>query len=157
VTTQLGPGSQAYGHPQLQFGDAKSGHSFLVTVQAFGTVPPGDFVGSDARTGEPIVSTVFRPNPMFGRVLSGSFIRCPGDGTTCAPTAATAAPPQFAFSLQRADFQVALDQARTVDPALSADRADYFLGRVAFHNETYLDAQLGTSIVGLTAEIWYVE
>lgn len=157
VVARDGPGSHAYGHPLLEFGDGKSGHSFLVTIQAFGTVPPGDFVGSDARTGQPIVSTVFRPDPMFGRALSGSFIVCSGDGSPCAPRAPGAQAVPFVFSMKRADFQAALDRARAVDPALSAAPADYFLARVAFHNETYLDARLGATITGLSAEIWYVE
>lgn len=152
-----GPGSQAYGLPLIEFGDARSGHSFLVTIQAYGTVPPGDFVGSDPRTGQPIVSTVFRPNPMFGSVLSGSFIACRGDGSPCAPQVSGQQPVPFTFSMKRADFQAALDRARAVDPALSADASSYFLARVAFHNETYLDARIGATVSGLTAQVWYVE
>ena len=47
--------------------------------------------------------------------------------------------------------------ARTVDPGLSADAASYFLGRVAFNNETCLDARLGASVFGLAVQVWYVE
>ena len=157
VVAQDGPGSHAYGATTLQFSDAVSGHTFLVTVQAYGTVPPGDFAAPDARSGEPIVSTVFRPDPAFGRVLSGSFIACKGDGSPCAPQSGSTPATQFTFSLTRADFQAALGRARTVDPALSGDAASYFLSRVAFNNETYLDARLGATVSGLTAEVWYVE
>ena len=157
IVARDGPGSHAYGHPMLEFGDAVSGHSFLVTIQAYGTVPPGDFTAPDARSGEPIVSTVFRPDPAFGRVLSGSFAPCSGDGSICAPQIPNPHAPSLAFSLQRADFQAAIDRARTVDPALSGKPADYFLARVAFNNETYLDARLGVTLIDLTAEIWYVE
>ena len=157
VVARDGPGSHAYGGPLLEFGDAKSGHSFLVTIQAYGTVAPGDFVAPDARTGQPIISTVFRPDPMFGRALSGSFIPCSGDGTVCAPYVSGTSPVAFTFSLKRADFQSALARARAVDPALSDNPADYFLGRLAFHNETYLDARLGATIFDLTAQVWYVE
>ena len=157
VVSRDEPGSQAYGLPLIQFGDARSGHSFLVTIQAYGTVPPGDFVGADPRTGEPIVSTVFRPNPLFGSVLSGSFIACRGDGSPCAPQVSGQQPVPFVFSMKRADFQAALDRARAVDPALSAEPSSYFLARVAFHNETYLDARIGATVSGLTAQIWYVE
>jgi hypothetical protein len=158
LVAQDGPGSHAYGGPVMEFGDATTGHSFLVSLQAYGTVPPGDFVAPDARNGEPIVSTVFRPNPMFGTVLSGGFIPCHGDGSRCAPEPQLSqAPVPFAFSLKRADFQAALAHARTVDPALSGNVADYFLARVAFNNETYLDARLGATIVGLLAQVWFVE
>jgi hypothetical protein len=152
VIARDSPGAHAYGHPLLEFGDAATGHSFVMTIQAFGTVPPADFVGPDARTGEAIVSTVFRPNPRFGTVLSGSFASCVGDGST--PCKVTA---PYVFSLKRADFKAALDLARSVDPALSSDPASYFLGRVAFHNETYLDARLGVTVTGVSADIWYVE
>jgi hypothetical protein len=157
IVARDGPGSHAYGGPLLEFGDAASGHSFLVTLQAFGTVPPGDFVAPDARTGQPIVSTVFCADPMFGRILSGRFVACAGDGSQCNPQPKFAIATPFVFSMQRADFQAALDRARGVDPALSAKPADFFLARVAFHNETYLDARLGASTGGLTAQIWYVE
>ncbi len=157
VVSRDGPGSHAYGGPVLEFGDATTGHSFRVSLQAYGTVPPGDFVAPDARTGQPIVSTVFRPDPMFGRVLSGSFTACSGDGSACAPQPRFQIGVPFAFSLKRADFQVALDHARAVDPALSGNVANYFLARVAFNNETYLDARLGASIIGLFAQVWYVE
>jgi hypothetical protein len=157
IVARDGPGSQAYGGPVLEFGDAASGRSFLVTLQAYGIMQPADFVAPDARSAEPIVSTVFRPNPLFGRVLSGSFIACTGDGSPCAPASGSFFGMPFSFSLKRADFQAALDRARSVDPALSGNPADYFLARVAFNNETYLDARLGASVAGLTAEIWYVE
>jgi hypothetical protein len=160
LVAQDGPGSHAYGGLQLQFGDARSGHSFLATVQAYGTVPPGDFVAPDARTGEPIVSTVFRPDPMFGSVQYGAFVACLS-GNYCAPH--PSAPgigqrdPFFEFTLGHADFRTALNRARTVDPSLSPDPADYFLARVEFKNETYLDARLGATILDLTAQIRYVE
>jgi hypothetical protein len=157
VVAREAPGSQAYGHPVLQFGDAASGHSFVVTLQAFGTIPPRDFVGADARTGEPIVSTVFRADPLFGRALSGSFIPCAGDGSACAPRQANVAQVPFVFAIRRADFAAALRFARTVDPALSADTADYILARIALRNETYLDARLGATVTALAAELWYVE
>jgi hypothetical protein len=157
VVAQDGPGSHAYGATTLQFTDAVSGHAFRMTVQAYGTVPPGDFAAPDARSGEPIVSTVFRANPAFGRVLSGAFIPCKGDGSACAPQSVSTATIPFTFSLQRADFQTVLDQARAIDPALTGIVANYFLSRVAFNNETYLDARLGATVTGLTAQVWYVE
>ena len=44
-----------------------------------------------------------------------------------------------------------------MDPALSGNPTSYFLGRVEFHNETYLDARLGATITDLVAQVWYVE
>ena len=154
---RITPGSHAYGATMLQFGDASTGRSFLVTVQAYGTVAPADFAAPDARSGEPIVSTVFRAAPAFGRTLSGSFIACKGDGSACAPQGTSTPATPFTFSLTRADFQAAIGRARTIDPALSANAANYFLARVAFNNETYLDARLGATVSGFTAQVWYVE
>jgi hypothetical protein len=48
------------------------------------------------------------------------------------------------------------DHRYTADTALR-DVADHFLARVAFNNETYLDARLGATVVGLSAQVWYVE
>ncbi|CAH1905802.1 conserved hypothetical protein [Candidatus Nitrotoga sp. HW29] len=70
------PESHAYGHPTLQFIDAKSHRHFYFTLQTYGTVAPGDSLTLDASTGRPIVSTVFRSNPAFGTRLSGDFIPC---------------------------------------------------------------------------------
>jgi hypothetical protein len=136
------PGAHAYGHPIIQFADARGGRSFYLTLQAFGTVPPGDFVGPHAVNGWAIVSTVFRDRPAFGERLAGSFAACdPGSGGGCIPERT-----QYKFQLRRGDFQEVLRRARSVDPALSADAADYFVAAFGFQVETYLDARVGATL-----------
>lgn len=141
--------SHAYGSLVLQFGDASTGRSFLVTVQAYGTLPPGDFVAPDADTGQPIVSTVFRADPAFGTRLAGDFASCSG-GVPCIEGMR-----QYRFRMMDADFAKALARARTLDPAMSADPADYFLAQVRLHNETYGEAELGATVSSLSLGVWY--
>ena len=142
--------AHAYGVPILHFGDRRSGQSFLVTLQAFGTVPPGDFIAPDANLRIPIVSTSFRADPAFGRRLAGDFVRCD-------PAAAAACVPQrtrFQFAIGKGDFARVLQMARTVDGALSADPNDYELISFRFHAETYLDASLAMTLHDLSVELW---
>ena len=120
-----------------------------MTLQAFGISPGGDFIGADYSTGWAIVSTSFRENPLFGRRLSGNYTQCdPASTRPCLP------PTPFRFQVGKADFQQVLGHARTVDPALSTDPADYFVASFRQHNETYLDATLGMATYQLTLEIW---
>jgi hypothetical protein len=130
----------AYGVPMLRFRDVSSGRYLLVTLQAFSTIAPGDFVGGDTATGDVIVSTVFRGDPLFGKRLSGDFI-------DCAAGCPTDGPPyqEFRFRINRDDFTKVLTLARTLDARLSADPSDYLLSRFECRAETYLDAELGAT------------
>lgn len=155
VTTlrREGPGAHAYGHPLLQFADSRSGRGFYVTIQAFGSVQPADFVGPDARNGWAIVSTVFRGEPAFGRRIAGDFAACDAQSqAACLP-----ARREYAFELRREDFREVLRRARSVDAALSADPADYFVAAFGFHAETYLDARLGLGVSDVKLELFYPE
>lgn len=144
------PGAHAYGGPVLQFVDGVTGDALWITLQAFGTVPEGDFVGLDVGTGTPIVSTSFRAQPAFGRRLSGQFTRCvPEVDAPCLPTGSS-----FRFVLGKADFQRALAMAHEVRPALSLDPTRYFLQAFRFQAETYLDASLSMRFGGMFVEVW---
>ena len=151
--TRANTSSHAYGMPMIQFADRASGRSFYVTLQAFGTLPAGDFVGADYSTGWAIVSTSFRANPLFGRRLSGEFVLCdPTSTAECLPATT------FTFALSKADFQKVVGLARGIDPALSTDPGNYFVASFRQHNETYLDATLGILTYRLILEIWpYVQ
>ena len=142
------PSAHAYGHPKIRWIDSRSGASFLMTLQTFGTLPSGDFNGKQVGTGEAIVSTAFGPTPGFGTRLSGDYVQC--DASPCKPD--RGAP--FAFRIGYADMVEALARARSVDPRLSADPRDYSVGAFMFHVETFLDAQVGMSLYSAAMEVW---
>ena len=146
------PESHAYGHPTLQFIDAKSRRHFYFTLQTYGTVAPGDFLALDDSTGRPIVSTVFRSNPAFGTRLSGDFIPC--TATAVSGSCAVQTPTDFKFSINRSDFQGIVNAAQKIDPLLSGDVADYALANFHFNNEVYLDGELGLTLSNYKLEIF---
>ncbi|MGE5097031.1 MAG: hypothetical protein ACM3SO_18000 [Betaproteobacteria bacterium] len=141
--------SHAYGGLLLQFADVKSGRSFYATVQAYGTVPPGDFVAADATTGRAIVSTVFRADPAFGARLAGDFVPCD------AQSACIASFSRYQFRMGSADFANAVERARTIDPALSTDPADYFVAQFRVHNEIFGQAELGAALGSVVLDVYY--
>jgi hypothetical protein len=148
--------SHAYGHPLLDLQDSASGHHVLVTLQAFGTVPAGDFVGRDVNTGATIVSTVFRADPLFGKRLAGDYIACTADAASgSCPGGGFDANQGFVFTLDGHDFAHVLALARGVDPALSARPQDYELAAYAFHVETYRDAEVGLEVDQPTLSVTY--
>jgi hypothetical protein len=141
--------SHAYGNLVLQLADVKSGRSFYATVQAYGTQPPADFVAPDAFTGFAIVSTSFRDAPAFGARLAGDFKSC-ASGAVC-----IAAPATYRFRMIDADMAKAVQLARTLDPALSTDLADYFVAQFRVHNETYGNAELGATVTQAALSLYY--
>ena len=144
------PSSHAYGVLVLQFADTVSGRSFFATVQAYSTLPPGDFVSTDV-SGRALVSTVFRTNPAFGIWYAGDFAQCrPELQAIC-----IAAARRYIFAIDRAGFEKALGLARTVDPTLSTNAANYFVAQVRVHNETFGDAELGATVDSLNLQVWY--
>ncbi|HET9651989.1 MAG TPA: hypothetical protein VFP36_07355 [Usitatibacter sp.] len=134
------PGSQAYGAAVIDFVDGVSNHHLEVTVLAFGTQAPGDFVGRDVASGATIVSTTFRPDPLFGQVLRGQFIPCEANATSGSCHADGI---DFGLRIDERDFAKIVGLARANDPALSPDIADYYVGFFQVRNETYLDAEIG--------------
>lgn len=144
--------SHAYGHPTLQFIDTRSRRHFYFTLQTYGTIAPGDFLGLDLSTSRPIVSTVFRNNPAFGTRLSGDFIPCTAtvDSGSCAVQTST----DFKFSINRSDFQGIVKAAQKIDPLLSGNVADYALANFHFNNEVYLDGELGMTLSDYKLEIF---
>jgi hypothetical protein len=142
--------AHAYGGPVLHFVDGMSGSGFWMTLQTFGTVPQGDFVGLDVTTGTPIVSTSFRERPAFGRRVFGEFARCfPEAAVACLPGSTN-----FQFAIGKADFARVLAMAQTANGALSPDPARYFLQSFRFQAETYLDASISMALSGMGIEIW---
>ena len=140
------PGSAAYGHPSVEFRDSRSGHSFHFNVVAYGTVPAGnDFAGADARDGKPIVATSFRASTPFLRSVANDTLSTPPGyypPEYYNPAHKTA---RLEYRVNREEFARVLAAARTVDGALSADPADYFVDNFRFTNEVFGDGAIGMS------------
>jgi hypothetical protein len=150
------PGSQAYGHPTLQFLDTVGGRHLYVTLGAYGTDMGADtgapLLMEDTATGRVIVATTFVAQPAFGKRLAGSLIHCDRAGS--AGTCENGASDAFAFRLDRAAFRTVLQYARSLQPQLSATPEDYVLANFHFNNEIYLAAELGLSLGNYKLEIF---
>ena len=141
--------SNVSGELILQFGDARTGHSFHVRVGAYGTVPQSDLVTNDATNGTPVVSTSFRVDPAFGKRLAGEFKACI-PGIACIPTMTT-----YSFRMVDTDMAEAIRRARMLDPGLSSDPADYFVGQFRVHNEASGSAELGATVTQPALSVYY--
>jgi hypothetical protein len=136
------PGSAAYGHPTLDVFDRRSGLHFYFIVMTFGTVPAVDNVLRDGPSGNVIVATAFRESP-YGR----SF------GAGSMSTAAAFASPQedgsgghYELRIGRDEFRRALAAARTLEPGLSGDPADYVFDDYHFNSEIAGDGEIGITL-----------
>lgn len=152
---RLGAGSQAYGHPTLQFFDTASGQHLYVTLGAYGTGVEdvsGDLLMVDSATNRVIVGTGFRANPGFGKRLAGDVLLCdrPGTPGTCDQPASDA----FAFRINRDAFRKIVATARSLRPQLSGNPEDYILANFHFNNEIHLAAELGLSLANYRLELF---
>jgi hypothetical protein len=139
--------SHAWGNPMIEFRDVRSGQSIDVTLQTFGTIPPGDFVGAmEPATGNVFVSTVFRADPSFGSRVRGDFIPCDGNGA-CASG-------KFEFRISREDFDKVVAMARASNPALSENAGDYILVNFRFRGGVFNDAELGMTLDSLKLDLF---
>lgn len=143
--------SAAYGHPTLEFVDTRSGHHVYFTVLAYGTVPPTDYLAPDIGTGKVIVGTTFRPNALYGRSVRDSVLVTP-DGFDD-PNLTLASHGNFEFRMNRAEFATALAAARSVDPAVSPDPADYLMDNFHFNNEVFGDGEIGITLTNYKLQL----
>ncbi len=145
-TVARSTGSHAWGSPMIEFRDTVSGQSIDVTLQAFGTIPPGDFSGvMEPETGNVFVSTVFRADPQFGIRLRGDFMPC-----NTGPCGSG----DFAFRLRREDFENVIAIARGSNPALSQNATDYILVNFRFRMGIFGQAELGASLSSLFLSVY---
>src|SRR5258705_5086633 len=146
------PNSHAWGGAAIAFRDTVSGRSIEVTLQTYGTIPPGDFVGAvDATNDHIYVSTVFRADPAFGTRVVGDFVPCAGNGA-CAMGDFNGK--QYTFRLGRDDFVKVLALARAANPNLSADPDDYLLVNFRFQNGIVGNATLGAGLTYLHLDLF---
>lgn len=145
-------GGGAYGHPTVQFLDTKSGRYIDFNVLAYGTVPQTDYLALDAVTGHAIVGTVFGPNASYGRSLGAAAFATPS-GFDMRFGYGPANHGDFDLRLSRDEFGKVLASARTVDPSLSADPADYMVDNFHFRNEVAGDGELGAALQGFRVRL----
>lgn len=143
-------GGAAYGHPTIEFIDQRSGHHVYFTVLTYGTVQPADYLAPDTGTGKVIVGTTFRDGSPYGRNF----------GLPTLPTPSGFQSPNFwgwggafEFRMDRPEFQRVLDAARTVDPALSSQPADYLVDNFHFNNEVFGDGEIGINLAGFRLQL----
>ena len=131
--------SHAYGHPTIEFIDARSREHLYFTALAYGRPNGSDYLAPDVGTGKVIVGTEFRSSTPYGRSIGSSTLSTP-------PGFVGAATGLFDFRMAREDFQRVIDAARTVNPRLSADPADYLVDNFHFNNEVVGNAEIGAGL-----------
>lgn len=142
--------SHAFGHPTLEFTDRRSGRNLYFTALTYGTVSPNDVLVVDGSTGKVIVgSSLGATSPYLRNFGLPSLYTPPG----------FVAPNYwgwggaFEFRIDRGEFQRVLDAARTLDPALSSDPADYLLDNFHFNNEVFGDGEIGLNLADFKVEL----
>jgi hypothetical protein len=146
----------AQSHPVLELIDTRSRRNFYITFGAAATIalatrPEDDFSGRDFGVGNAIVSTVFRDNPAFGIRKSGQAFVC-NSGTSsgnCNPGNTL-----FQFRMRPEDFRAVLAKARTLDPNLSPDLADFAIDNFSFNNEVGDSGEIGLILRNYTLSIF---
>jgi hypothetical protein len=134
-------GSNAYGHPTLDVFD-RAGRHFYFIVMTYGTVPPVDNILRDGPGGNVIVSAVFGPSA-YGRSLGAAAMRTPAPFVS---EFSEGTGGYFEFRLDRGEFARVLQAARTLEPALSANPADYTFDDYHFNNEIAGDGEIGLTL-----------
>ncbi len=135
-------GGHAYVLPVLELTDATSQQKIQLSIQAMGTVPPGDFLGRDD-TGKVIVSTTFRAAPPFGRSLGLEFLRIPQPFVS---VNAWGWGGLFDFRISRDEFAQVLAFARLQNPTLSPAPEHYLVNSYELRVES-----AGTAHIGMNA------
>jgi hypothetical protein len=131
--------SHAYGHPTLEFIDARSGEHLYFTALAYGRPEGTDYLARDVASGKVIVGTEFRGSTPYGRSLGASALPTP-------PGFQGFASGSFDFRMDREEFQRVVDSARRINPALSTNPSDYLVDNFHFNNEVVGNAEIGMSL-----------
>ena len=134
-------GSAAYGHPTLDVFDRQGRHFYFI-VTTYGTVPLGDNILRDGPDGNVIVAATFGQS-LFGRSFGVAAMPTPAPFTSQLGQGSGG---HFEFRFDRAEFARILQAARTLEPALSADPADYTFDDFHFNNEIAGDGEIGITL-----------
>ena len=139
------PGSMAYGHATFDLWDRKSNVHFYFIVMAFGTVPLIDNVLWDDASGKVIVQTAFRQSP-YGRNFGAAPFPTPSPWVS---TSAEGIGGHYELRFNVEEFRRVLTAARTLEPALSADPADYIFDDFHFNTEIGGDGEIGETLANI--------
>jgi hypothetical protein len=132
--------SHAYGHPSVEFIDGGSGEHLIFNVLAYGVPSGTDYLAPDVATGTVIVGTEFRPGfTPYGRSVGASALSTPSGFQGAANGI-------FDFRVAREEFQRVIDAARTLNPRLSSNPADYLVDNFHFNNEIVGNAEIGVGV-----------
>jgi hypothetical protein len=143
------PGSMAYGHPTFDLWDRKSNIHFYFIVMAFGTVPLIDNILWDDASGKVIVQTAFRQSP-YGRNFGAGPFATPSPWVAPAPEGVGG---HYEFRFNVEEFRRILAAARTLEPALSADPADYIFDDFHFNTEIGGDGEIGETLANIEVRV----
>ncbi|MGZ5039337.1 MAG: hypothetical protein ACXWBQ_01230 [Usitatibacter sp.] len=136
-------GSAAYGHPTLSLFDRRSGVHFYFIVMTYGTVGSVDNVLRDGGQGDVIVSTAFRDSPFGRNFATAQTMATPASFES--PSAAGSGG-HYEYRFGRDEFRHIIAAARTLEPALSTDPADYLFDDYHFNNEIAGDGEIGLTL-----------
>ena len=90
--------------------------------------------------------TEFRPSTPYGRSIGAAALSTP-------PGFDAGAHGEFDFRMDRTEFQRVIDDARRLNPRLSADPSDYLVNNFHFNNEVVGNAEIGASIGGFSLRL----
>jgi len=135
-------GSAAYGHPTLSLFDRRSQIHFYFIVMTYGTVASVDNVLRDGPHGDVIVATAFRDS-RFGRSLGAATLATP---SPFASPSVEGTGGRYEFRFGRDEFASIIAAARTLEPGLSANPADYLFDDYHFNNEIFGDGEIGLTL-----------
>ena len=147
-----GEASQAYGHPTLELTDRVSGRNLYITAATYGTgLQGGDpYLFMDATTGKVIVGSPLGSASPYLRNMGLGAMSLPREFESPSGTGSGGA---FDFRIDGEEFARMLAAARTLQPALSPNPADYLLDNFHFNNEVYLDGEIGLRLRDFRLEL----
>ena len=135
------PGDDARGSAIMEFEDRTSRDGVSISIAIVGLAPSIDPPRRRGRT--VIIGSAFAEQPKIGTATAGRFIAC---APHCAPYGL--GNNWYGFDIDRDAFIAALAIARAVNPALSADPADYALTKFGFESAVEGEAISRINVTG---------
>jgi hypothetical protein len=142
-------GSMAYGHTTFDLLDRKTNQHFYFIVMAFGTLPLADTVLRDDGTGNVIVQAAFGPS-VYGRNFASQAFPTPSPFVSPLEQG-TGGHFEFHFNLE--EFRRIIAAARTLQPSLSDDPADYLFDDFHFNTEVGGDGEIGETLGAIEVKL----
>jgi hypothetical protein len=142
ATLSNAPGSANLGMATIEYQDSVSGRRLRTNVLAYGSAGAAEIAGRDEVDGVVFVGTSFRQGSPYGRAIGGttSHSKLPDDDW-------------YYWVVNVNEFAAVIKAARTVDPNLSADPADYFVRSFGANNEIFGTGEMSLVIYNLALEL----